>query len=466
MKNDKRIKKNIGVTASERYLQKLAEESFLELWSWPNLYKKKNKELCDLLVICGEHIIIFSDKTISYPNTGNSNLDWSRWYKRAVFQSAKQAKGAARWIKENPERVFLDKDCRKNIPFDLSHKNFKIHIVCVALGAEEKCKAHFGGGSGSLVLVAGKEPNEEELFFVGDVFEDDFFVHVLNEANLDIVLRELNTITDFTDYLVEKENFLRSGRVIVAEGEEELLAWYLQGMKSRYKHGFIFPEKEGSKDYNTVIFGSGLYDELKSSKEYALKKEADEISILWDSLIDTFTKHMLEGTTMVRPGEVFSIDKHKAGVETMALEPRIIRRLKSEGLWGMLQKSHEKDRTFRAVIPNAGEEGVGYVFMTLKVPQSKKISYAKYRRTRHMMLLAYVLGTLKMYPHIKKIVGIAFEPPSESSSEDMIYAEQPIWTKKLVRDLEKDCAEFNLLQDKNLTFGTHSVSEYPHPNNS
>jgi hypothetical protein len=51
------IKRGTGGTPSERILADLGDQTFLDLWSYPNLFidKKKNntgdgKELCDLLV--------------------------------------------------------------------------------------------------------------------------------------------------------------------------------------------------------------------------------------------------------------------------------------------------------------------------------------------------------------------------------------------------------------------------------
>jgi hypothetical protein len=68
-----RIHRSRGSTASERLLADLGEQAFLNLWSYPNLFydKKQNgkgdgKELCDLLVVCGHDVIIFSDKHIKY----------------------------------------------------------------------------------------------------------------------------------------------------------------------------------------------------------------------------------------------------------------------------------------------------------------------------------------------------------------------------------------------------------------
>ena len=42
------------------------------------------------------------------------------------------------------------------------------------------------------------------------------------------ILRELDTIADFTDYLEIKRTFIELGRKLVVPGEEHLLALYLQ----------------------------------------------------------------------------------------------------------------------------------------------------------------------------------------------------------------------------------------------
>ena len=103
------MRKAEGVTPSERYLAKLAERSFLNLWSYPNPFRDQRqgihgdgKEICDLLVVCGAYIIIFSEKTVSWPN-GDLNIAWSRWVKRAIRNAAKQAAGAERWITDQPD---------------------------------------------------------------------------------------------------------------------------------------------------------------------------------------------------------------------------------------------------------------------------------------------------------------------------------------------------------------------------
>jgi hypothetical protein len=66
------INRGTGITETERYLARLADSTFLELWAYPNTFIDKRstpggtgKELADLLVVCGDDVIIFSDKSIN-----------------------------------------------------------------------------------------------------------------------------------------------------------------------------------------------------------------------------------------------------------------------------------------------------------------------------------------------------------------------------------------------------------------
>ncbi len=75
------IVRSQGTTPSERYLAGLAERSFLNLWSYPNIYRdtvvngqRTGKEICDLLVVCGDHVLIFSDKTVAWPSGDDGRI--------------------------------------------------------------------------------------------------------------------------------------------------------------------------------------------------------------------------------------------------------------------------------------------------------------------------------------------------------------------------------------------------------
>ncbi|KIN77851.1 SEC-C motif domain protein [Sulfitobacter mediterraneus KCTC 32188] len=68
---------------------------------------------------------------------------------------------------------------------------------------------------------------------------DGSFVHVLDDVSLDIVMNELDTVRDFTDYLGKKEEFVRSGQLLSAQGEENLLAYYAIRINEDGDHDFV-----------------------------------------------------------------------------------------------------------------------------------------------------------------------------------------------------------------------------------
>lgn len=136
------LKKGTGITPAERYLKTLCDSTFLSLWSFPAIYREQGqssgleKELCDLFVVFGNHILIFSDKACAFPKHLDISIAWRRWFRRAIVISARQGLGAERWIRAHPDRLFLDAACTRRIPFplpkpeDASFILSSLHIMC------------------------------------------------------------------------------------------------------------------------------------------------------------------------------------------------------------------------------------------------------------------------------------------------------------------------------------------------
>ena len=151
-----------AVTPSESYLRELCNRTFLSLWSYPNPYRDQagngdnGKEICDLLVVFENNIVIFSDKHCKFPDSDNLDLDWARWYRHAIEKSACQSWGAERWIRTHPDRVFLDAKCTKRFPLSLVTTPAAVfYRVVIAHGAAARCIRELGG-SGSLTLMRQK----------------------------------------------------------------------------------------------------------------------------------------------------------------------------------------------------------------------------------------------------------------------------------------------------------------------
>ena len=449
-----------GVTPSERYLAKLAEKWFLDLWSFPSPYRNQKqgeqgdgKEICDLLVVCGRYIIIFSEKTVAWPK-GDLDVAWVRWAKRAIRDAAKQARGAERWITEHPDRIFLDRKCEKPFPIDFPPTSERvIHRVVVANGAAQACEEHTPESSGSLIIrsdIKGHEHWSGNLdrvrpFYIGDVDPTSSFVHVFNEYSLNIIMNELDTVGDFVEYLDKKAALVRSTRLIQADGEENLLAYYAIRINEEGEHDFV------PKDRPLRIDNSH-YHRFINDPQYAAKKEADWISYLWDELIKSFTDHMLGGTSVTLGKYKFQLNKNELGVRYMALEPRFYRRSHGEAIKGALERGATEEMFFRMMIKGEGTRGSETAFFILTIrykgTSENTQEYEQYRVGRTNLLHIYARGILERFSYLERVIGIACEPPdqSHSVSEDMVYAEQAQWTEDDRHAIREDCKRLGIFR--------------------
>lgn len=240
----------VGFSKSEQYLAEIAQRTFLSFWSHPNLFRAQAKELADLVVIFGDDIVVFSDKSCEYKD---GEQGWSRWYRRAILDSAKQLHRAAGWFRKYPTEIYMDAKCERRFPLHVPASP-RIHLIAVATGARQAAEQHFGG-DGSLILHSHTSGTEK--FIVGDLDRSKDFVHVFDDFSLAIVLSELDTVSDFVAYLRKRSAFLRSGPEIYANSEFDLLAHYLQGMNGD-EHDFVVPAQDPPATARVNEFETGF----------------------------------------------------------------------------------------------------------------------------------------------------------------------------------------------------------------
>lgn len=455
------IKKGTGITGAERYLKTLCDRTFLSLWSYPGVYRDQGggKEVCDLLVVFRNHIIIFSDKDCVFPDTGNLTNDWNRWYKRAIKNSAEQIWGAERWIKEYPDRLFLDSKCQQRFPIELPDPtNATFHRIVVAHSGAERCRREMNGGSGSLIIdsnITGDmhyagEPNYGKPLWVGQVDPTKGFIHVLDDTSLDIVMKTLDTVSDLTDYLTKKEHFLSGDRKVLAAGEEELLSYYLKRMNEAGEHDFVF---EG--DYDGVFIDEGGWEEFQRNPQRLAQIAANEISYSWDALIEQFNHHILEDTQYFASPR--GVENGEKAIRFLAGESRTRRRLLIHHIFDLIKKTTpDQLRAVRISKPDRPYTPF-YVFLLLRPSDA---SYEQYREVRGKLLEAYCMATKVIFPEALDIVGIATESGlDEFRSEDAMYLDAHDWTPELQEEAVKIRDELNLL--KKTRFHEDKVSEYP-----
>lgn len=460
------IHKAQGVTPSERYLNSLCEKSFLSLWSFPSIFRdqkskgnREGKELCDMVVVFDEHILIFSDKHCLFPASEDLGLDWKRWYKRAIHKSAEQAWGAERWLRDHPDRVYLDRACTERFPLPIpSNESAKYHLIVIANGCEDRCKAKFGG-TGSLMFnsMLGRQGIAGELssepFTVGDLDPSRTFVHVLTEYTLDILLQTLDTISDFVSYLERKEDLIRSDIAVFAPGEEDLLAFYLMHMNEKGKHDFAI-----GGNFKGIFLEEGFWEEFCNRPERKEQLRLNSISYFWDDLIERFAHHALNAT------QYYASHIELSGTEIclrfMAREPRLARRLIVKGFIDLYTNTPDGMRRNRYFKP-LNEKEPFYVFLSL--PQPDYLTYEQYREGRFSLLKACCMVIKYKFPEALDIVGIAFHPirPNVGSSEDLLYLDARAWSDELndeAAQLHHDLGIFTSIT----TYNVHE-EEYPVP---
>lgn len=426
-----------GLTASEAYLGRLCRKAFLQLWSYPNLFKKPGTELCDVLVVFGDDVLIFSDKHCVLGTEGEDKTNWRRWYRDAIQKSARQVAGAERWIREHPERVYTDSRCTQRFPLHLPEKPV-FHRILTCRGAAAASRAKWGG-SGSLFVT--NEPLAacaEKPFYLGAFDDADRMLHVFDEVALDEVLDTLDTTKDLCEYLRAREEFFRSGPLVVATGEEDLLGYYMFNHGSGHDHTLSIDRHVNSDDGTqpTMVmldesFGSGW----KVSRQRAEKAKADQISYCWDRLIEKTSHHLLEGTQHY-PREA-DVREQERLVRWMAQENRVQRRMLAGALLEAMQAGKR-----RYVLPTRSD-GPVWVFLSWSRPDG--MDYEQYRERRRDMLRSYCLVAKFLNPEFGDIAGIAVDPQLDELSEDLLHLDAHEWPPELrehARQLHEDAGIF------------------------
>src|SRR5882672_267341 len=462
------IDKGEPVTPSEKYLDRLCLGTFLSLWSYPAIYRDQRavgtngdgKEVCDHLVVFGNDVIIFSDKHCQFPKGPDLVVSWKRWFRRAIESSAEQALGAERWIRQFPNRLFIDRLCTKKFPIELpACDKMQFHLVVVAHGISEIARESLGGSGGMAVNAAIKGLlNHEKPFQIGDLDPEKTFVHVLDDDSLELLLTQRDTISDFVSYLGKRASFLRGSPVVAAPGERQLLALYMVGLDEKNQHDFILPPGADTEPF--VQVPDWLWTHFQSQPERIAQLKQDQVSYLWDDLIEKCNKHVLEDTQYFRPEG--GLKDSETILRFMAKEPRFMRRFLSRTLLEMVQITPKDKRRLRVWKPDYPGQP-HYVFLLFPHPPS--ISEKVYREVRQKYLHASCMVAKLGNPDATHIIGFATEsdPDNVERSEDFCFLDATEWPEKLQQEARKLQKEFQILVNPIVIAGR--ISEFPKPPN-
>ena len=397
--------KNTGGTLTEQILEKRGEKLFLPLWSYPRVYRQAGKELCDLLAVMDDNIIIFSDKRRRFKLSEDDNvvaIDWNRWFKKTIVASARQLWGAEKWIKEHPDRIYRDGAAKHPLRLSCDVHSAKYHLIAIANGATNAIPRFFGKGDSSLLMIntllRGDDdhlmmPEGKNImpFQVGDIDPSKTFIHVFDEMGFPMVMKELDTSTDFINYLIKREELFRNRQYsIIAHGENCFLHNYIANMDASGARDFPYGRDALRQGVNVILDEGFIWNE-HTSKQYFAKEKADEVSYLWDTIIATCIE---ENRTDFFVSE--SIGPHMLAI--MARESRFARRMICDHFWGNACQV-PRGKRWLGLSESPCIPGVVYVFAA--------ISGATSEAQKDLLTAACVLALIDKFPHAHTCVGLS-----------------------------------------------------------
>lgn len=333
------------------------------MWSYPNpvfgndASRKGGKELCDLLVLFRNNIILFSDKSCSYPIGVDPTLNWNRWYKRSITKSVDQLVGAKKTLSQSTHKIFTDMALSTKFPLPLPDPGVtRYFLIAVSHESGPACRLTYGRASLRIDTRASQSAGDP---LTVDCRFDGHFVHVLDDSTLDTLLTHRDTIVDFIHYLECKEAALSEHDFLI-HGEENLLASYVANRDSAGNH--FIPVSTQSQH---VVIHDGAWKKLAASEHYRRSQEENRISYNIDKLIEHFTKSYLTGQMI--EGQHEPLSHHEQALRMMASESRFGRRTISAAFVSILRE--EVTSTFWAsTAPSFATKGVRYVFLTYPNP--------------------------------------------------------------------------------------------------
>lgn len=422
---------------SERILHKLGTRTFLSLWSITNPLvnrgaTKPPEELCDLLVIYENHVLIFSDKYIGLDaeayrlDPEEQQVKWKRWYKRAVQESIKQVYGAERKIKTDPGKIFLDAKFTQPLADRLPDPEHMVfHRIVVANGAVPYLKKLFGR-TGGLMLQLGQRDGLSGL--PGVVTSKDMakgFVHVFDEHSIQLVMQQLDTITDFVEYLTCKEELVSGTNTLVASEEQDILGSYFRGYQEDLGYGF-----HQLTGLNMVVL-DGLWKGLLDSGAVKRRTRGNQHSYHWDRMIEELTHAYLD-QKMHFPSHL-TFQEAELALRALASQRRVHRRVLSNALHGAQLKCHQHpgNPLYRYFHDSLAASDAPSFYVVAMAQSRSAMNTSVYRERRLRALSAYLGRQLRDYPEAPVIVGIgASGIKDQDHTYDLVYITPSMLTKE------------------------------------
>lgn len=236
-----------------------------------------------------------------------------------------------------------------------------------------------------------------------------------------------------------------------------MLAHYLLNFDDKQNRHFIGVKCEV---VNGLTIGEGAWNDLLQHENYHNKKMADEVSYMWDELLQRTCQNELDGT-LLGDGLILS---GCSAIHEMAKEPRFMRRALSQNMINAIQSFPEGSGLFvrkMSFMPSY-YENKAYVFLQLKFDDIKDFE-SEIRPGRQKMLEIACAAAKEKFSHLTVIVGIAINAPKfhRENSEDFLLLDCSDWSEEQSQHYKDLNQYFGFFQSESLVSVERRIQEFP-----
>ena len=300
-------------TEGETFVHDLASESFLKFWCFPNPFDMEGdkKEICDLLIVFKDTLIICSVKNYEFKG------DHDRYFRKTIEKAVKQISGTERKIFDSNRDIKIIHPERGE--FTLFPSNYTTVLRLIV---------NLGEGI--------------DFYPLSESTKRDAEITILDKESFEAIMQELNTISDLVHYLKERQALISHyERLNIIGSERDLLAYYLTNARS-------FPTDFIREDIDVMLLElDEKWQEYDNSEQVKAKREADDISYFVDGLVKN---------------EVLKFDGGELIAKELMSLNRLHRRAFAEAFINLI-KTHEKKSERFIGRRHIEIEGIEYIFI-------------------------------------------------------------------------------------------------------
>jgi len=329
-----------------RVLERAVHSDFL----FPNPGRAEGKEFADAVLWIGDTLAIVQSKSRRLPaRNGRTDLDALNTYvKKTVHEAVKQARGARRTLYQGAT-VMLANQRQGPVGLDRS----LVSRVFLVIVLDEHLPFHT---LDELGVTVGARPDD--------------FPHIFYLNDLELILTELDTPTDFFLYLEAREELQRRGKYQIVD-EMDILAYYLL-------HGRDFPPLEKENQASLVHLDGFWQRYTEHGGPRDQRRAADHISYYVDSVIDF--AHTAGG-------------RYARAAELLAMLTRLERRMVAKRAFEKATLAIGSNRPrYDAVLMDRAGFGLVVVYSKQESSQRKETLQGLTTLAQHMFGVATMLG--------------------------------------------------------------------------